>query len=666
MSAPKFCFSVLLLFGVAFAAKPVHAVITITGTEIWDGVNNPHLGDGVLLNNGIYSIPDSVVIASGGTIFLRDPFSANISSSITFEFLPGAGGLTFTDTSSTIDVYKGERFGPVPTFTLNMNTNPINVSAAGAGRIVNGIFVDGSMTGGPMSVAINSQSNVTLGIIDVTRDDASGAAVNITSEGSVDIDSLSNGDVNGGGGSVLPINVTGETLVLGDFDTRAFRADGNAPNGDINLRALGQPEDDVGDFNANTAAVNSITLDGTVNTNGPSPINSGGDLNVTAVKVTLAPTFMADISEGASMTVNAGTTGNGFVEADLFINNSSVTPDTVGFTVFHDGVGPDTIIWNTDSSSGWSEVNNWNPMSIPQANNQTAIFGSVLTSPETVDINQPVLVKAIQLDAPQVVFAGTSNITLEANVGNSGIEVLQGNHKFNVQVTLNNTTDASATVGTELNLNGILNLNGNTLNVSGAGQVNINTLATGVGTINNTGVLGTEGLTGISGSITSSGTLDIDIGGQALGLFDAFGVTGTATLSGLIDVDLTGGFSPTPGDLFTILTASSVSDLGLSLSGPSASLFSLIVNADSVVLQANGASLAGDFDLDNDVDGRDFLFWQREFGTTLDATDLANWESNFGTVLPLVGAVASVPEPTSYLLMMVGAYGILAARSRRK
>ena len=43
----------------------------------------------------------------------------------------------------------------------------------------------------------------------------------------------------------------------------------------------------------------------------------------------------------------------------------------------------------------------------------------------------------------------------------------------------------------------------------------------------------------------------------------------------------------------------------------------------------NVGALPGDFDASGDVDGGDFLNWQRQF-PTLDAGDLADWQSNFG------------------------------------
>jgi len=63
--------------------------------------------------------------------------------------------------------------------------------------------------------------------------------------------------------------------------------------------------------------------------------------------------------------------------------------------------------------------------------------------------------------------------------------------------------------------------------------------------------------------------------------------------------------------------------------------------------------IPGDFDLDRDVDGFDFLKWQRgESPTPLSASDLADWETNYGIVFPLVAAATAVPEPSTGLALL--------------
>jgi len=79
-------------------------------------------------------------------------------------------------------------------------------------------------------------------------------------------------------------------------------------------------------------------------------------------------------------------------------------------------------------------------------------------------------------------------------------------------------------------------------------------------------------------------------------------------------------------------------------------------------------SLGGDFDLDLDVDGNDFLAWQSGFGTMtgalhadgdadydgdVDGNDFLVWQGQFGSSAGAGGAAPaalSVPEPTSAML----------------
>jgi len=87
--------------------------------------------------------------------------------------------------------------------------------------------------------------------------------------------------------------------------------------------------------------------------------------------------------------------------------------------------------------------------------------------------------------------------------------------------------------------------------------------------------------------------------------------------------------------------------------------------------------MTADFDKDLDIDGADFLIWQRGLGSgttpaegdadadgDVDASDLATWGTQYGTTqFSLQQAAATVPEPTPFAL--IGIAMALAAVTRR-
>ena len=84
-----------------------------------------------------------------------------------------------------------------------------------------------------------------------------------------------------------------------------------------------------------------------------------------------------------------------------------------------------------------------------------------------------------------------------------------------------------------------------------------------------------------------------------------------------------------------------------------------------------------DFDVDGDVDGRDFLAWQRGFGTSIgailsngdadrdgdvDTEDLAVWSAAYGSAS---AAATMVPEPAAIsAIVLASLAGIVGRRSR--
>jgi hypothetical protein len=94
------------------------------------------------------------------------------------------------------------------------------------------------------------------------------------------------------------------------------------------------------------------------------------------------------------------------------------------------------------------------------------------------------------------------------------------------------------------------------------------------------------------------------------------------------------------------------SNSGFNADGEVAFAFDLANGQSGVAIWSD--SLAGDFDEDGDVDGRDFLVWQRNSNVG----DLADWSSSYGA--GTLGAVTAIPEPSSLVMFLIAAYGLAA------
>jgi hypothetical protein len=131
------------------------------------------------------------------------------------------------------------------------------------------------------------------------------------------------------------------------------------------------------------------------------------------------------------------------------------------------------------------------------------------------------------------------------------------------------------------------------------------------------------------------------------------------------------GYSPVGGESYTLISAGSVKgssflNTDFTLAALAAGLsWQVDVNPTNVILKVLGsAGIPGDYDGDHDVDGNDFLRWQRgESPSPMSAGDLATWKMHFGQCASAAVAGA-VPEPCGLLLIAL-ATGVLAANRRR-
>jgi hypothetical protein len=116
------------------------------------------------------------------------------------------------------------------------------------------------------------------------------------------------------------------------------------------------------------------------------------------------------------------------------------------------------------------------------------------------------------------------------------------------------------------------------------------------------------------------------------------------------------------GDRYLIASAATYSgEFEHWIMSPSQYEWDLRVEGNLLLLEVVSAPmLPGDFDSDGDVDGVDFLRWQRTDGT---AAGLTDWQTDYGAPSSAAAAATSVPEPSSLLLLLTSC--LFAAYSGR-
>ncbi len=111
----------------------------------------------------------------------------------------------------------------------------------------------------------------------------------------------------------------------------------------------------------------------------------------------------------------------------------------------------------------------------------------------------------------------------------------------------------------------------------------------------------------------------------------------------------------------TQLTNNSIAKKHLQISGSNVVWMGGDFNDGEIYLATFEVPEPGDFDLNGEVDGFDFLNWQRDPSVG----SLADWEANYGATAPLSASSAAVPEPDTLILALLGCVGLLLRMKRR-
>lgn len=282
--------------------------------------------------------------------------------------------------------------------------------------------------------------------------------------------------------------------------------------------------------------------------------------------------------------------------------------------------------------------------------------------------------------------------TIEAEVNNSAggtIDVINDVLSFTAATTNNvggqiNAINSTIEFPAGLTNDGQLNL----INSSIVGSVKSS--AAGAGTLVGSNSVSSDF------AMASGDALYIRIEGLLPSQFDALSIGGNVTLAGALNVSVDPGFSLTGGESFQIVDITGtqsgmfagLADGGLVGNFGGVDLFIDYDGGDGndVVLFTAAVNLPGDFNEDGDVNEVDLAAWEANYGLAdsathmqgdangdlvVDGADFLLWQLDF-TGSTIVAASKTVPEPTSWLLMLASVASLICRqrvcfdRRRRK
>jgi len=228
----------------------------------------------------------------------------------------------------------------------------------------------------------------------------------------------------------------------------------------------------------------------------------------------------------------------------------------------------------------------------------------------------------------KIIAAGGSVVTYYDDVVHNGIEIRTNTGSRSV--FFGSVTGAGPfTGGGDVEFNGDLRPGNSPANVSFAGNIVVGPTA----------------------------GLDIELAGIAKGTgYDSLTVAGAAALGGTLDVSLLGGFVPTAGQSFEILTAAGGINGtfdAVNLPSLAAGLYlDLNYNPNSVLLTVAGT--LGDYNYDGLVDAADYVVWRKFYSASPSPTDYIAWQANYATPSSSGNGgsdTPQVPEPAAILLI---------------
>ena len=541
-------------------------------------------------------------------------------------FLPEAGATLIFSQTYEVDsnlTGAGTNLLNNGTFTLNGNINGSNVVLNGANLLASNTVINGALTWN--SGAINAGSVVTVAtnrLLVLASGNGHYLYGTMTNAGTIQLliggaNLYPRGSCNPGAIGEL-VNLPGALVdVQGDDSITAGCGTELLVNQGVVRKSGG-----TGTTAISVLFTNNGTLDvqtGTVNLNGTGQ-GSGVFLPEAGATLIFAATYEVDsaLTGAGTNLLNGGTfTLNGNINGSNVVLNGAnlLASNTVINSV---------LTWNNGNINAGSVMTvATNRLLVLASGSGHALYG-IVTNAGTIQLlngggnlnlrgscNPGAIGELVNLPGALVDVQGDNSIiwqcTTELMLNQGVLRKSGGTNTTTIQPTFNNSGTVQANSGTVSFGNAFIQnagqtvLNGGNFAFSQAAQLLGGTL-TGAGTItgsvSNNAAIGTgasPGLLTISGNYTESHNahLAIKLGGTTAGTnYDQLSVGGSAALAGTLDISYWNGFTPSAGNVFTVLAASAVTGGFSAITAPTNKIATLYTATNVLVEPGNAPPIA--------------------------------------------------------------------------